>query len=742
MSETDPTSSNLAAISMVDVLRGVGRRKVLILSITLASFLAALAVVLKADPTYSTEAQVLIENMTTPFDQVQTSQTQGGAASGGGVDDRVVSSQMVVLKSEDLGRRVVAALKLDEQPEFNPLIDGIGAIGRLKIQLGFSEDPALKTPEQRALDHYSDQLSIYQQQQSNVISIKYTSNSPRTAADVANTLAQVYVLATRESQSQPTERARDWLAQQITELRTKLAAAERAVEEFRSQAGLLQSATTTLNTQQISDLNSQITVAQAASAEAKARAQAIRQQLEKNGSVDSSAEVLASTVIQKLKEQRTTAVQELAQLNAVYLPSHPKLIAAKRALADIDAQMKAEALKIVAGLDEQARVMAAREQSLRDSLESLKSRESASNLDDVKLKALERDAAADRALLETMLARYAEASSRQDVASQPGFARIIETASVPASPSFPKRGPTVLLATLAGLALGFGITFILEIMRAAGALTQRIEQASAGQQPPARPDLVMTPFAPPPASGELKPRPAIQTVRPAAVSAESIKASSPVARIMPPLATFMRAGSADRGALLEQAEYAAATAAAAGWVTNCQRDLGVRRIGIAAMAAGGDSGVAGVGIARAVAAGGKRVVLVDAARQTSAIESLCGVAPGPGLVDMLSGAADFTKVFGRDSRSAVHVLRYGSDRSEAAHATAVQRIDQILSGLGALYDIIFVDAGDTHGRGIEILCKCEAAILLAPVDHLKDAVEAAQALEAHGLKAGRYALVA
>jgi MinD-like ATPase involved in chromosome partitioning or flagellar assembly len=215
-----------------------------------------------------------------------------------------------------------------------------------------------------------------------------------------------------------------------------------------------------------------------------------------------------------------------------------------------------------------------------------------------------------------------------------------------------------------------------------------------------------------------------------------------VPRVVTPLATFMKAANGDRSKLLDQAEYIAATTAIAGWAAGCQRELGVRRIGIAAMDGGGDSGFAAVGIARAIVAGGKRAVVIDAARQASAIESLCGVPPGPGLVDLLSGAADFTKVFGRDSRSTLHVLRYGSDRSERAFGLVLQRLDQVLSALGPLYDMIIVDAGNSHDKGIDILCKCEAAVLLAPVHHLTEAVEATQALEAHGLKAGRYALVA
>ena len=100
----------------------------------------------------------------------------------------------------------------------------------------------------------------------------------------------------------------------------------------------------------------------------------------------------------------------------------------------------------------------------------MKGRESTANLASVKLKALERESAADKALLESLLLRYADASARQDLSTQPGMARVIQQAAIPTSPSFPKSGPLVMLITLAGLALSLGLSFLMEIMAAANRL--------------------------------------------------------------------------------------------------------------------------------------------------------------------------------------------------------------------------------------------------------------------------------
>ncbi len=677
-----------SAIGVGDVLRGVARRKFMILFFAFCALLGGLAAAHLLDPVYSTEAQLLIDNLETRFDRMQTLENQATP----NVDDRIVASQMAVLKSEDMGRRVIAALALENDPEFNAKLRNMSTLKKIKIALGFGEDPRRMTPEQLALASYLDGLSVYQQPESNVISVKYSASSGETAAKIANTLAETYIIATRESQSQPTERARDWLAKQIEALRRKLAASEQAVEEFRTEAGLLKGATMTLDTQEISELNTQITVAQVASAESEAKADAIRQSLRSQGSLDASSEVLASPVIQRMKEQRTEAARAVAELSATYLASHPRMISAQNQLRNVDRQFRGEALKIVGALEEQARTAKAREASLRANLETLKGRASNSNLDDVKLKALERDAAADRALLEAMLSRFAEASARQDQAAQPGLARIIQSATVPASPSFPKRGPMVLLITLAGLALGLGLAFLREIMAAAAHLTERMERGSNAPQP-----LPATSVDPPEA---------MQTM--AAVP-------------LPP--------QADTVVTMDGKSLAA-------WAIAAQRDVNAARFAVTSIGGGSsDTSTAAAELARAMAQAGRRVVIADLARSGSDLEKLCGVASGPGIADLVNGEAAFTKIIGRDRKSAAHLLRFGTDRSARAMAQLDERTGNILAALGNSYDVVVVHAGEAAPETAALLKQCEAAIILAPAARRAEAADAAKALSAAGLRA-------
>ena len=702
--------ASASSISLLDVVRGVWRRKLAILVFTLLTLCVSLGLVKILKPTYSAEALILIESLASPYDRTQTLEDQRPDP----VDDRVIKSQMSVLKSQDIALRVVETLKLQDRAEFDSLKQkGVSKIKQLLLAFGFGEDPRLKTPEQRALKLLTDELTVYQIPESNVVAVKYSASAPKTAAEVANTLAKIYITSTAETISQPTSRARDWIAEQVVELRKKVASSDARIEEFRSKAGLLQGQSSTLGAQELSELNTQITLAEAVRTEAEERAKSIKNILATKGTVVGSTDVMNSPMFQNLREQQVTSARRVAELSATYLPSHPKMIAAQNDLRNIDRQIRSEALKLVDSLEQQAQISRAREDSLRARLEEMKGRKSTANLDEVKLKALERESAADKALLESLLLRYADASARQDLSTQPGLARIIQQAAVPTSPSFPKSGPLVLLITLSGLALSLGLSFLSEIMAAASRLGEPVIRAAGIVHQTPEPERQKPHVAPQPIITEI--------MAPLATlpSAFSLQANQEL---------LSNADSPDSQGLL------AASHEIAEWALKLHRTAALRRLAITSLGGGvADSSMAAVAIARAIASRGLRIVVVDLAPNGSSVDMLFGLATGPGFVDLLAGTTDFTKVIVRDPLSSAHLLRFGLERNEEMISLMDQRTDAVLSALGNIYDMVVVHCGEASGRTPMLVGKCQGALLLAPGLRHRDVATAARKLLASGL---------
>ncbi len=549
--------AGIGAIGLMDVLRGMlhHRKKLIVFSTLLFAALGYLVIVL-ASPVYTASSQVLIEYEEIPYIRTDIG-TQPTAPRQ--ITDRDVRSQVEVIRSPDMALKVLNRLGLIGSREFDPLKKGLGPLARLKIALGFSPDPRRQTPEQRALRIWNKRLKVYDLPKTRVIVIEFSSSSPKIAADVANTLAEFYIEQTRSTRLAKTGEARTWLRQQIDKLRREVVKAEKAVESYRARAGLFQGVQSKLHNQELSELSAQIVRAAAERSQAEAKARAIRQLL-KQGRVENSADVLSSRLIQRLREQQAQVRRRLAELSTIYLDNHPRVRAVRREMADLKRQINAEARKIAESLEQQARIAAAREAELRARQAKLKSRVSAASLDEVKLRELEREAKAQRSLLESFLARYTDALTRNDAQALPGMARIISRAIPPAAPSFPRMGPIMLLSVLAGLVLGLGLAFILEVMAA----VQRAEELAQvpdtplSHAPHAAQPHAPQPYAPQPhAMARLSPQSAAQSASQAAGQA----AVMPRQDASAPAAGAQHAAS-QTGAALSAAERSASVTSA------------------------------------------------------------------------------------------------------------------------------------------------------------------------------------
>jgi polysaccharide biosynthesis transport protein len=590
------------------------------------------------------------------------------------------------------------------------------------------------TPEARAAKVMADNLTVYAVPLSNVIAIEYDAADGKTAAMVANTLAELYVLTTRDGATGSTERARDWLKLQIDDLRSKVAQAEAAVEKFRADKGLLRGQTTTLGAQEISELNTQITLAEAARVEAQAKADEISNMLATRGSVDTSSEVLNSAVIQRLREQQLSVSRRLSELSATYLPNHPKMVAVTRELADVEKQMRREALKIVDSLQGQAEIAAARAESLRNSLEGMKVREGQQLQQDVKLKELEREAAAARTLLENMLARFADASARQDLTLQPGFARIVQTASAPANHYFPKKGPTFLLISLAGLGLGLGLAFLLELMSQAArmntASVQQYNAAMAGNRvrpthvvqaadnPPKMPALEI-PVSQTPVRSET-PNPVAPTVMPITV------ATLPKCLGISDTTRLLRETLENGGAVDPIGKLAAA-------MGDLRLNSGVKTFCITSVGGSHDTAFVSVALARLLASAQIKTVIVDAVPQRPGSSDLMSLPQANGLSELVAGSTDVNKITLRDPSSSVKLISYGMMSDHETRLAVGQRMPSILNALTSIFEIVLVNIGEATPHTILSVHGSQAAVVLAPKARQRDAVAASMTLASRGV---------
>src|SRR6202795_2680313 len=428
---------------------------------TVLTAVLSIAAVNLVSPRYKSEARILVDGRENVFLRPNGERNEERTA----LDAEAVTSQVQLLLSRDLARDIIKKNKLAERPEFDPVLQGLSPVKSLLALFGIGRDPFLLTPEERVLDAYFDRFTAYAVDKSRVIVIEFQSRDPELAARVANSIAEGYLVLQQGARQEQAKSASQWLSTEIENLRKKVAEAESRVEDFRSKSSLfIGTNNTTLSNQQMGELNTQLNNARALKSDAESKARLIREMLQSGKPIEAS-EVLNSELTRRLSEQRVTLRAQLAEQSSTLLDGHPRIKELKAQLADLDRQLREEASKISRSLDNDARIASGRVEGLSASLEQLKKQASSTNGQDVQLRALEREAKAQRDLLESYLAKYREANTRENIDAAPADGRVISRATVSNTPAYPKKLPIVLIATLATLMLSAGAIATGELLR-------------------------------------------------------------------------------------------------------------------------------------------------------------------------------------------------------------------------------------------------------------------------------------
>ena len=387
-------------------------------------------------------------------------------------------------------------------------------------------------------------------------------------------------------------------------------------------------------------------------------------------------------MIRRLNEQRVTLLAQLAEQSSTLLPLHPRIKELRAQIADLEVQTRKEAERLVRSLETDARIAGSRVEQLAASLDQLKKQASALGGQDVQLRALEREAKAQRDLLESYLARYRDATSRESPDAVPPDARVISQAVPSLTPYFPKKLPIALLSTLATFL--FAVIFIAVGELMGGKVYRRAPEVVRRQDEQiAMPEEVEA--APPAWIG--------------APSEPSEHAAEPPAQV--------RQRRID--ALAEEV-----------------RALGPGIIVVGGLEANEQSSEVALQLARDLAAGEERVVFVDLDVENALPRVLGAGAFAPGLADLLFGVVSFMEVIQRDQASRAHIIPVGRGVRDTAGLLTAQRLSIVLGALSQTYDHVVVAIGKLPNLvGADRLARFARAVVLVAAEDAAGAGAAA-----------------
>ena len=423
----------------------IWRDKATILWTTALSLLIAVLFATLVPPRYTATTQILIDP--TDLRAVANDLTPANQANDAAVLQ--VESQVRVLTSDNVLRRVINAESLDRDPEF---------IGRSSWLGGarYGDDSLT------ALNALKRAVQVKRAERTYVVDVSVTSHDPAKAARIANAIAQAYLAEQTDVRSDAARQISQSLSARLTELKDRVRQAEDRVETYKARNNILGASGQLVNEQQLSELNNQLGMARARTAAAKARLDQIEHVRIPKEEIGAFAEAVQSQTITALRTQYAEIMRREAEQMTSLGERHPAVIEIQAQAERLRHMIEDEVRRIALSARSEYESARANEAALAANLEKLKGNAVTTNEAMVTLRELERDVAASRAVYKSFLVRARETGEQERLDTK--NIRVISRADPPLRRSFPPSNTLLAVgALLIGVCGGTGIV----MMRAA-----------------------------------------------------------------------------------------------------------------------------------------------------------------------------------------------------------------------------------------------------------------------------------
>lgn len=575
--------------------------------------------------------------------------------------ERVLNSEAVVGALPLQSSAIDSEIELLRSPALmNDLAEALG------MQSQRSGGEVMST--QDIADSLAGAIQVNRRGMTLVIEITARSTDPARAQLIANTYADVYIASQVNQRVDTAQRANSWLARRLAELRDDVQAKESAAETFRVQSGLMAAQGSTLQEQQITNVQSQVLQAQADLAEREARFRQIQELRESGAPLESIGNALNSETIRGLREREAEIARRQSDLENRYLPTHPAVQAIRAERQDIETQIQREIQRISINLGNEVSVARARLQTLQASMREAAGDLSNNSSASVRLRELEREAAASREVYESYLQRYQEIADQDQL--NVSDARLLAYASLPGSPSSPQLRIALALAIAVGLLFGIGAGVIAEIV------DQSVKNADDLEAKVGYPAIASIPTISKRMMRQMPP-------------AERHPSGYLVGR---PMSAFTEALRVLRTVIVySKLDFSVKVVA----VTSALPDEGKTTISMC--------------LARVAAMSGQRVCVVDCDLRKQSINDVIDIETDVGILQVLAGEAPWRSAIVRDPNSDAHVLPVATSGFTPRDVFGSEAMERLIGELRAHYDLVILDCAP-------ILAVAETRILVKQAD--------------------------
>ena len=361
-----------------------------------------------------------------------------------GIAPGTMGTQVDIIKSDRVARKVVRMLRLDEN--------------RAVVQMWQEATQGRGQVADWMSSLLQKGLKVTPSRESNLINISYQGADPAFVASVANAYAQAYIEASVELKVEPARQYSRWFGDQAKVLRENVEKAQARLSEFQQRKGIVDTVETMdYELAKLNELSARLTAAQGETRDARIK------QRSGNGSASALPEVMNNSVVAGLRSRIADLEAKVKEAAGNLGTQHPQYRRMESELAELKARLAAESSHVASGYTASSAVGRSREAELRDAIEAQKKKILVLRGERDEIAVLLRDVETAKRAYEAVTNRYNQTSLESQVTQT--NVSVLTPAIEPIEPTFPKPMPQMMLMAAAlGILLGFGAAFGLEMI--------------------------------------------------------------------------------------------------------------------------------------------------------------------------------------------------------------------------------------------------------------------------------------
>lgn len=404
-------------------------------------------------------------------------------------DNDYYHTQYEVLRSRRLAKRVMEKLELFDHPEFHKASDA-EATSNVQLPATAIADSASgvagaalagvnaeSAQQQLAVNRFMARLAVNPIKKTKLVTISFESADPVLAAQVANAVAEGYIINYMDTRLEMSESASAWLAERLAGIKVRLTEAQSRLLDYKERHGLVDAGGGVggLNEQQVAIVTSKLIESQRVAAEAKILFDEVSLAGKSNPEALLSLPVInADPLVAQYKITRQEARFSLDELLNRYGKKHPRVVDASSRYRAATDNLHQQILSIVDSIEKDYQLSKHSVSALQQTLDAEKGKIQAVDRDRMELITLEQEVEANRQLYDTFYVRIREVDEAEDLSSS--NAQISEIAEVPITPVKPNKTLIIMLAAIVGFGVVVGCVLLYESMDATINSTTDIEE--------------------------------------------------------------------------------------------------------------------------------------------------------------------------------------------------------------------------------------------------------------------------